>query len=99
MAREWRQGELNGLVLIAGGASLVILSVGGFYLGRLLDRALGTGYQWAITGLLVGTLVGFWELFRIAMGVMRQQPPPPPPLDEEDEEAENNFADGEGNRE
>lgn len=99
MAREWRRGELTGLALIAGGFMLVATSVGGYYVGREIDRALGTSPLWASVGLLLGLLIGFVDLYVISAWVMKQQPPPPPPLKEDEQLSEDESgrprADGE----
>ena len=76
--RDWRQGELNGVALIVGGILLVAMSVGGYFLGSLLDRVLKTSPICAIAGLIIGTMVGFWDLYRTAARIMNQQPLPSP---------------------
>ena len=88
MAREWRRGELTGVALIASGFLLVVTSVGGYYVGRAFDRALGTSPLWASVGLLLGLLIGFVDLYLVAAWVMKQQPPPPPPLKDDEQESD-----------
>ncbi|HEY3377399.1 MAG TPA: AtpZ/AtpI family protein [Armatimonadota bacterium] len=88
MARQWRQGELNGFALIAGAFVLVSMSFGGFALGYLVGRAFGHAMTGALIGLVLGTLVGFWDLYRIAARVMQQQPVP---TAEEQRAAEENW--------
>ena len=93
MAREWRQNELNGLALAAGGFLLVCMSLGGYVIGSLIDRWLGSRPLGAVIGLLLGLGVGFWDLYRIALRVMAQQPPVPrredaPPADEPPDDPE-----------
>lgn len=77
MARDWRQGELNGLALLAAGVILVSMSAGGYVLGAIIDRLAHTSPYGALVGLLIGTIAGFWDLYRIAARVMNQQPAPP----------------------
>ena len=48
------------------GLEMVLPVIGGGY----LDKYLGTGY-WAIVGLVVGVVVGFWHLLQ-----MTKAPPP-----------------------
>ncbi|HOF87926.1 MAG TPA: AtpZ/AtpI family protein [Armatimonadota bacterium] len=81
MARRRPTRDLGGLALLAGSALLVLLTVGGYSIGNLLDQRLGTAPTLAIVGLLLGVVIGFWDLFRIAAMVMRAQPLPPPPRD------------------
>src|SRR5262245_7464472 len=76
MARQRQQGELSGLGLLAGGFVLVSLSIGGYVVGSLIDRALGTNPIGAVVGLLIGTIIGFWDLYLIAQRIMRNQPVP-----------------------
>ncbi|MHB9131888.1 MAG: AtpZ/AtpI family protein [Armatimonadota bacterium] len=93
MPKEWRRSELGGLALIAGGFLLVAMTLGGYVVGHWLDRIFHTGSLLSIIGLLFGTFVGFWDLYRIAMRVMNQQPPPPPPLNDDQQFSDNNEAD------
>lgn len=76
MARDRQQGEFSGLALITGGFVLVAMSIGGYAIGALIDRRLGTAPNGAIIGLLIGTVFGFWDLYRIASRVMNRQPVP-----------------------
>ncbi|HEX2948895.1 MAG TPA: AtpZ/AtpI family protein [Armatimonadota bacterium] len=76
MAKEWREGELGGLALIAGGFILVSLSFGGYIIGSAIDKFLHSSPYGSIIGLIVGTLIGFYDLFRIASRVMKHQPVP-----------------------
>ena len=77
MAKEWREGELGGISLLAGGFVLVAMSWGGYLLGSWVDRALhDTSPKAAIIGLILGTLGGFWDLYRIVSRVMLSQPLP-----------------------
>ncbi|OPZ85364.1 MAG: putative F0F1-ATPase [bacterium ADurb.Bin429] len=77
MATRRPMSEMSGLALLAGSALLVLLSVGGYLIGNLLDQRLNTAPTFAIIGLLFGVVIGFWDLFRIAAMVMRAQPSPP----------------------
>jgi F0F1-type ATP synthase assembly protein I len=99
MPKVWRQNELSGLALIAGGFILVAMTFGGYVLGHWLDRVFHTGSMLSIIGLLFGTFVGFWDLYRIAMRVMNQQPPPPPPLNDDQQNSDNISDDAAGDRE
>lgn len=85
MSPAWRRGELSGIALIAAGFLLVAMSLGGYLIGALIDRVFHTAPIGAVVGLLIGTLVGFWDIYRIAMWAMRRQPPPPPPPQEQRE--------------
>lgn len=76
MARQWRQGEYSGLALLAGGFLLVTMSIAGYFIGSLIDRALHSSPTGAIIGLLIGTVIGFWDLYRIAARIMNRQPAP-----------------------
>lgn len=76
MARQWREGELGGISLIAGGFILVAMSYGGYLIGALIGRHFGAQQTGAIIGLLFGVIVGFYDLYRIAVRVIRQQPLP-----------------------
>lgn len=55
----------QGLIFLALGTEIVILTIGGYFLGQMLDARLGT-YPWMIiTGVFLGTGVGFYQLFRV----------------------------------
>ena len=69
-----RGNEWVGLALIAAGVALVVTSVGGYALGARLDRALGTGTRWATIGVVVGLLVGFFDLYLVAARLLNAQP-------------------------
>ena len=74
--------------MVVAGFVLVALVVAGYYIGAYVDRLLGTGQRWAFVGLLIGFLVGFWDLYVVATRLLAEQPkvtdPIPPPPDEED---------------
>ena len=53
------------------GLEMVLPAVAGTY----LDRYLQTGY-WAIVGLIVGCVVGFWHLMQMTKALSRRQGPP-----------------------
>ncbi len=75
MAKELRDGELGGIALIAGGFVLVAMSVAGYEVGAWIDLRAQSSPTGAIIGLLLGLIIGFWDIFRIASRVMRAQPP------------------------
>lgn len=77
MARQWQRGEMTGLALVAGGFILVGMTFGGWYLGVLADRVFGTAPYGAVIGLVLGTLVGFWDLYLIAARIINSQPSSP----------------------
>lgn len=74
--RDGQQSEYNGITLIVSGILLVIVSIGGYYCGSLLDRVFHSAPIVAISGLIIGVLFGFWDLYRKAALVMSQQPMP-----------------------
>ena len=82
-----RRREFSGIALIAAGFVLVALTATGYFVGAAIDRKLGTGSRWALIGLLVGFLVGFWDLYVIAARLLSNQPyvPPLPPEEEPEE--------------
>lgn len=88
--------ELSGLALIGSAVLLVTATFVGYFAGTWLDDRLGTRPWLAIIGLLFGTLIGFYDLYRVGMQIMRRQPAPPP-LPPEEENIEN-FPAGEGDR-
>lgn len=88
MASGWRTGELNGLALLVSGSILVGATVGGYFVGMLIDRGLHSAPVGAIIGLLLGFVIGIIDLYRIAMRIMQAQPAPPPLPDDEDERDE-----------
>ena len=98
MAREPQQGELGGIALIAAGFSLVVMTVGGYIIGYLIDRALHTSPWGAVIGLLLGFFVGIWDIYRIASRVMMSQPLPPAPEAPRSEETGENSADSAGEK-
>jgi F0F1-type ATP synthase assembly protein I len=73
MAKEWHEGDMGGIALIAGGFVLVAMSVTGYELGAWIDRHLHDSPICAIIGLLLGTGIGIWDLYRIASRVMRAE--------------------------
>jgi len=85
MAQQQQRADLTGVALIAGGVVLVAATLGGYAVGTLLDRRFSTGSVWATTGLIVGMLVGFIDLYRIATMILKRQPPITPALPKEPE--------------
>ena len=65
------------------GIELAIAIVVGYFGGRFLDGWLGTAPYLAYTGLVLGVVAGFRNLFQLARGAQRQaedtsnQSPPP----------------------
>lgn len=93
MALRSRRREFNGIALIVAGFVLAALVAVGYGIGAWIDRRFGTEPYGAIIGLLVGFVVGFWDLYVIATRILAEQPaitPAPPPKDEpaDDETAE-----------
>jgi len=89
MARSWRQGEVSGFAFITAGAVVVGASLGGYLVGLLIDRALGIGPRYAIVGLILGTIIGFWDLYQLATRMLKQQMSTPIAPSESDD----NFSD------
>lgn len=77
MARTPQQGQLGGIALIAAGFGLVFYTIGGYALGYVIDRKIGTAPWGAVIGLFLGFVVGVWDIFRIARRVVLSQPLPP----------------------
>ena len=73
MAEDWRRKELGGLALLSSG----FIFLGGLALGWVIDHYLHTDPWGKVIGLLAGTLVGFWDLYRFATRVMNAQSTPP----------------------
>lgn len=69
------RGELSGVAFLAAGFVLVGATLGGYYLGHVIDRALGIGPRWAIVGLLLGTIAGFYDLLLLVQRLMRAPQP------------------------
>jgi F0F1-type ATP synthase assembly protein I len=78
MAKQSQAGDFSGIALLGGGIVLVTMSVAGYYLGNLLDQKFHTSPKGAIIGLLVGVIIGFVDLYRIASRIMSGQPVPTP---------------------
>jgi len=90
MSAEPRDTSWSGLVLIAGGISLVISTLGGYFVGTVLDHKYATGMHWTIICTAVGTILGFFDLYLIASRLLQAQPPisPRATTDEEEEQAD-----------
>ena len=98
MARNLQPGELSALALIAGGFLLVGMTLAGYLVGYAFDRTLHSAPVGAVVGLMLGMIAGVWDLYRMAMRIMRQQPAPPPTNagEEEGEQAAGDDADDRG---
>jgi F0F1-type ATP synthase assembly protein I len=57
----WKSAGLVGLI----GIDLAATTIGGFWLGRLIDRAAGTEPAFLIVGVLVGLAVGIYSIIRL----------------------------------
>lgn len=73
MARS-RQHDFTGIALIVAGFVLVALVVAGYAIGAALDRHFGTSPRWALVGLLIGFVIGFWDLYLLASRFLGNQP-------------------------
>lgn len=94
MRKPSKKGELTGLALIGVGFVLVGASLGGYLLGALVDRALGTSPRWAIVGLVLGTIAGFYDVYLLVQRVMRAPMPKAsdtPPARQDPDEPEDFF--------
>lgn len=77
--------EFAGLALIVAGFVLVGLVIAGYLIGAYVDRRLGTAPLWALVGLVLGFLVGFWDLYLLSSRILAAQPsitPAPVPKDD-----------------
>lgn len=90
VASRFRRDDWSGLALIAAGFILVASTIAGYVVGMLIDRALHSSPRWAITGLILGVIVGFWDLYSVASRLLASQPPvSASPLKEEPPSDEN----------
>ena len=51
--------------------AIALVIVGSIWLGKYLDRRLGTSF-WGLIGLFVGPLVGFWQLLMLTGVISRR---------------------------
>ena len=67
--------ELMNLVVLAGslGLTLFICICSGVFLGRMIDDYLATSPWGIISFSLLGTVSGFWSLYKRAMAYMKRQ--------------------------
>lgn len=89
MAQRFRASDFSGVALIVAGFVLVAMVVAGYAIGAALDRRFDTSPRWALTGLLIGFVIGFLDLFLIASRLLANQPKitsatPPEAWDAED---------------
>lgn len=49
------------------GITMVLLTVGGYFLGYWLDGKLGTSPYLSLVGLFLGIAAGFYQLYKIAL--------------------------------
>jgi F0F1-type ATP synthase assembly protein I len=56
----------RGLIFLAIGTEIVILTIGGYFLGQLLDSHLGTQPWMVVVCVLLGAIIGFYQLFALA---------------------------------
>jgi F0F1-type ATP synthase assembly protein I len=73
MAKSYEQGELGSAALIAGAVALAGMTIGGYLVGSFIDSRLHTAPTFAIIGLLLGVGVGFFDMYRISVRVMRRE--------------------------
>ncbi len=65
-------GELSGMALAGGGLILVSATLGGYWLGLEVDKALHlTSPLWAIVGVILGTAIGFYDLILLLRQVTK----------------------------
>jgi ATP synthase protein I len=66
--RRRDHGDLSALrsVALVGavGWMIVVPTVGGAFLGRLLDRRFGTGIMWSAALIAAGAVLGAWSAWR-----------------------------------
>jgi hypothetical protein len=88
MTRHIRNGELGPLALVAAGMGVPVMSVGGYVLGEYLGVHLAHGADWGPYGLILGLVVSFWDLYRVASRVGKRAPLAGPPPENESEHRE-----------
>jgi len=76
---------MKGVALIAAGFALVALVVAGYAIGAVIDRHFGTGPRWAVIGLIIGFIIGFWDMYVIASRILTEQPKITTPPEDWDE--------------
>lgn len=88
MAKKSKPGELTGLAMITAGFVLVGMTAGGTIIGYLIGRALGAVWLGAVIGLILGTAIGFFDLYQMAMRIFSRQALP---TEAEQERARENW--------
>ncbi|MGB9608139.1 MAG: AtpZ/AtpI family protein [bacterium] len=58
----WQEFALYGSL----GTTMVILTIGGYFLGFWLDKKLNTSPYFSLIGLFLGISAGFYQLYKIA---------------------------------
>lgn len=101
MAERFRRYEFNGVALIVAGFVLVALVVAGYFIGAFIDHRLHTGQRWAFVGLVIGFLLGFWDLYVVSSHLLAEQPKftPLPVPDEEQSACDDDNDDEHGTQE
>ncbi len=67
MNKQKSKNDFNGIALIVSGFLLVSMSLAGWWLGNLFDLHFHISPWGKIIGLVIGTITGFIDLFRIAL--------------------------------
>jgi ATP synthase protein I len=71
MNKQKNTNDLNGVALIVSGFLLVSMSLAGWWLGSLLDTHYHFSPWGKVSGLIIGTIAGFIDLFKIAARLLK----------------------------
>ncbi len=63
--------DFNGVALIVSGFLLVSMSLAGWWLGSILDARFIISPWGKVSGLIIGMIAGFIDLFRIAARLLK----------------------------